>query len=285
MTARIEGVALAARDATFAYEKDPVLEHISMDIVAGEFVALVGHTGSGKSTLLRLLAGLEAPTSGDVRIAGVSTARARDRRRLFGRVGYAMQRPERQLFCDTVREDVAYGPSNLGLDAAAAARRADGALAELGIEALADRSPFALSGGQQRLCALAGILAMEPGVVLFDEPLAGLDPAGRDLVRDAIVRVNAQGATVVMVTHDMNDAATLARRVCVLDHGRLVADGAPDEVFSDEKRLHDLGLGLPDALSYARELEKRCGVDLGSPLDAGSLADAVAAALARKGAR
>jgi energy-coupling factor transport system ATP-binding protein len=126
---------------------------------------------------------------------------------------------------------------------------------------------------------------MQPGAVLFDEPLAGLDPAGRDLVRGAIRRVNARGATVVMVTHDMNDAASLAKRVCVLDHGRLVADGSPADVFSDEKRLHDLGLGLPDALAFAHDLEKRCGVDLGSPLDAESLAAAVAAAVARKGAR
>lgn len=252
------------------------LDDVSFQVLEGETCAVVGQTGSGKSTLLRLLCGLEAPDAGSVEVAGATTATKRDRRDVRRAVGYVMQHPERQLFAQTVESDVAFGPRNMGLSADEVARRVDHALDLVGLAAKKDLSPFELSGGQKRLAAIAGVLAMQPKLLVLDEPTAGLDPRGRAGLRRLLADLRAHGVTIVQVTHSMEDAAR-ADRVVVLDESRVIADGAPAEVFSPEnaERLHACGLGIPRPLAYARELEKRGAPALGDPLTIEELAAAL----------
>ena len=252
------------------------LDDVSFQVLEGETCAVVGQTGSGKSTLLRLLCGLEAPDEGSVEVAGATTATKRGRRDVRRAVGYVMQHPERQLFAQTVESDVAFGPRNMGLPADEVARRVDHALDLVGLAAKKDLSPFELSGGQKRLAAIAGVLAMQPKLLVLDEPTAGLDPRGRAGLRRLLAELRAHGVTIVQVTHSMEDAAR-ADRVVVLDESRVIADGAPAEVFSPEnaERLHACGLGIPRPLAYARELEKKGAPALGDPLTIEELAAAL----------
>lgn len=252
------------------------LNDVSFQVLEGETCAVVGQTGSGKSTLLRLLCGLEAPDAGSVEVTGASTATKRGRRDVRRAVGYVMQHPERQLFAQTVESDVAFGPRNMGLPADEVARRVDHALDLVGLAAKKDLSPFELSGGQKRLAAIAGVLAMQPKLLVLDEPTAGLDPRGRAGLRRLLADLRAHGVTIVQVTHSMEDAAR-ADRVVVLDESRVIADGAPAEVFSPENaaRLHACGLGIPRPLAYARELEKKGAPALGDPLTIEELAAAL----------
>lgn len=258
---------------------DAALEGVSLELAPGTFCSVVGQTGSGKSSLLRLLAALDAPDEGVVRMCGVATGRRRDRRRLHGRVGLVMQRPERQLFAETVLDDVAYGPSNQGLPRNEAQARAREALAIVGLVGREDASPFSLSGGQRRLCAIAGILAMRPEILLLDEPMAGLDPRGRNRLREVLATVRATETTVVQVTHSMDEAAR-SDVVAVLDRGHLAAFDSPAVVFThdNEARLREAGLGLPHPLEFAHALGRE-GFELGcEPLCATQLADAIARA-------
>ena len=259
-------------------ERHPALDHVSFAIPARSTTAIVGQTGSGKSTLLRLLCALEGPDAGKLVVSGVDTSTRRQRRQLHGRVGYVMQHPERQLFAETVWEDVAYGPGNMHLETAEVERRCREALALVGLTGREQTSPFHLSGGLQRLCALAGILAMEPTILVLDEPTAGLDPHGRAQLRQILGRVSARGVTVIQVTHSMDDAA-LADQVIVLNEGTLLMSGTPQEVFAPatEELLRQSGLGLPEALAWALRLAGK-GVDVGTPLALPALADALHAA-------
>lgn len=252
------------------------LNDVSFQVLEGETCAVVGQTGSGKSTLLRLLCGLEAPDAGSVEVAGASTATKRGRRDVRRAVGYVMQHPERQLFAQTVESDVAFGPRNMGLPADEVARRVDHALDLVGLATKKGLSPFELSGGQKRLAAIAGVLAMQPKLLVLDEPTAGLDPRGRAGLRRLLADLRAHGVTIVQVTHSMEDAAR-ADRVVVLDESRVIADGAPAEVFSPEnaERLHACGLGIPRPLAYARALEKNGAPALGDPLTIEELAAAL----------
>lgn len=252
------------------------LNDVSFQVLEGETCAVVGQTGSGKSTLLRLLCGLEAPDAGSVEVAGATTATKRGRRDVRRAVGYVMQHPERQLFAQTVESDVAFGPRNMGLPADEVTRRVDHALDLVGLAAKKGLSPFELSGGQKRLAAIAGVLAMQPKLLVLDEPTAGLDPRGRAGLRRLLAELRAHGVTIVQVTHSMEDAAR-ADRVVVLDESRVIADGAPAEVFSPENaaRLHACGLGIPRPLAYARELEKKGVPALGDPLTIEELAAAL----------
>lgn len=285
-----------AEDVRFSYEQSrrrrrradaapAALDGVTLDVPRGAHVALVGQTGSGKSTLLRLIAALEVPDQGSIEVDGISTADRRERRRLHGRVGYVMQRPERQLFAETVAQDVAYGPSNLGLSPSEVDQRVKRALDLVGLAGKDDASPFQLSGGQQRLCALAGILAMEPDLLVLDEPTAGLDPRGRGKLRRILDGLNATGTTLVEVTHAMEDAAR-ADLVAVLDDGRVVLTGTPAQVFSADnaEKLHDMGLGVPHPLAFARALEDAGCAPLGDPLTNEALADAIADAAGATGA-
>lgn len=267
---RVSGVS-------YAYTpRHAALDDVSFQVFEGETCAVVGQTGSGKSTLLRLLCGLEAPDAGSVEVAGASTATKRGRRDVRRAVGYVMQHPERQLFAQTVESDVAFGPRNMGLPADEVARRVDHALDLVGLAAKKDLSPFELSGGQKRLAVIAGVLAMQPKLLVLDEPTAGLDPRGRAGLRRLLAELRAHGVTIVQVTHSMEDAAR-ADRVVVLDESRVIADGAPAEVFSPENaaRLHACGLGIPRPLAYARELEKKGVPALGDPLTIEELAAAL----------
>lgn len=284
-----------AEDVRFSYEQSrrrrradaapAALDGVTLGVPRGAHVALVGQTGSGKSTLLRLIAALEVPDQGSIEVDGISTADRRGRRMLHGRVGYVMQRPERQLFAETVAQDVAYGPTNLGLSPSEVNQRVRRALDLVGLADKNDASPFQLSGGQQRLCALAGILAMEPDLLVLDEPTAGLDPRGRRKLRRILDGLNAAGTTLVEVTHAMEDAAR-AGLVAVLDDGRVVLTGTPAQVFSagNAEKLHDMGLGVPHPLAFARALEDAGCAPLGEPLTNEALADAIAGVAVAAGA-
>lgn len=231
------------------------LDNISFFLERGTSTALIGHTGSGKSTLLRLLCALEVPDSGTVEVAGITSRKRRGRKAIHNQVGFVMQRPERQLFGTTIFEDVAFGPKNQGLRGGELSHRVKEALELVGLEVSDERSPFELSGGQRRLCALAGILAMHPQLLVLDEPTAGLDPAARKNLLQLLRRISAQGTTLLQVTHSMDDAAT-CDNVLVLEGGRLLAQGAPNQVFTPQTaaQLTSCGLGIPTALTFATAL-------------------------------
>lgn len=246
---------ILARDLGFSYGPGAqALDGVSLEVPVRATTAIVGQTGSGKSTLLRLLCGLEAADAGSLTVCGINAATKRGRRQIRRAVGYVMQHPERQLFAQTVAEDVAFGPRNQGLSAAEVERRVAHALDLVGLADRRDASPFELSGGQQRLAAIAGVLAMEPELLVLDEPTAGLDPRGRARLRALMADLAAHGVTLLQVTHSMEDAAR-ADHVVVLDQSHVLAAGTPAEVFcpANEPQLTAVGLGLPRPLAYARE--------------------------------
>lgn len=250
-----EPPAILARDLGFSYGPDAqALDGVSLEVPVRATTAIVGQTGSGKSTLLRLLCGLEAADAGSLTVCGINAATKRGRRQIRRAVGYVMQHPERQLFAQTVAEDVAFGPRNQGLSAAEVERCVAHALDLVGLTDRRDASPFELSGGQQRLAAIAGVLAMEPELLVLDEPTAGLDPSGRARLRALMADLAAHGVTLLQVTHSMEDAAR-ADHVVVLDQSHVLATGTPAEVFcpANEPQLTAVGLGLPRPLAYARE--------------------------------
>ena len=242
------------------------LNDISFEIADGEFLAIAGHTGSGKSTLVLHLNGVINPTHGKVLWDGQDLADKKTANEARGDIGVVFQYPENQLFAATVYEDVAFGPRNLGLDATEVEQRVKDAieLVELDYETFKDRSPFELSGGQQRRVAFAGVLAMRPTTLVLDEPVAGLDPASRNEFLGFIDRLHKRGITLVMVSHNMNDIARLADRMLVLDRGEIAFLGTPEEVFSHPVELREIGLGVPHAQRMANELR-----ELGVPLEEG----------------
>ena len=237
------------------------LDDVSLTIEDGEFVGLIGHTGSGKSTLVQHLNGLLLPTSGTITVDGLNIAdKATDRRAIRRKVGLVFQYPENQLFEETVEKDIAFGPKNLGLDDAEIDRRVRDAMRKVALDydALHERSVFELSGGQMRRVAIAGVLAMEPRTLVLDEPCAGLDPRGREEILGLIRDLHRDtGATIVMVSHSMDDVASLAERVIVMNHGRVAMDGAPREVFSRGAELRAIGLDVPQAVLLADKLRER----------------------------
>ena len=270
-----EAAAVSVRDTTFSYQK-PVLKNISVDVQKGSHVAVIGSTGSGKSTLARLICALDTPDSGSLCVAGLDTRQKQNRRKLHGIVGYVMQRPERQLFAQTVAEDVAFGPSNLGLSACDITSAVNDTLKLVGLSHKADASPFELSGGQQRLCALAGVIAMQPKVLVLDEPTSGLDPYYCSELRKIINAVLEDGCTVIELTHSMEDAAE-TDQIVVLHEGYLVFSGTPYQTFThfSEAEFQELGLGIPHALAWAQHLSRTTGINLGEPLTLSELVDAL----------
>lgn len=268
-----ESAAVSVCDVTFSYQK-PVLKNISVDVQKGSHVAVIGSTGSGKSTLARLICALDTPDSGILCVAGLDTRQKQNRRKLHGIVGYVMQRPERQLFAQTVAEDVAFGPTNLGLSSCDVASAVDAALELVGLSHKADASPFELSGGQQRLCALAGVIAMQPKVLVLDEPTSGLDPYYCSELRKIINAVLEDGCTVIELTHSMEDAAE-TDQIIVLHEGDLVFSGTPYQTFThfSEAEFQELGLGIPHALAWAQRLSRTTGINLGEPLTLSELVD------------
>lgn len=242
------------------------LRDLTASVPAGSLTALIGRTGSGKSTTAELACALKLPNTGRVLVAGIDSADASRRDELRARVGFVAQLPERQLFAETVFDDVAFGPRNLGLDEEEVARRIAEALDAVGLPAepgLLDRSPFALSGGQRRAVAIAGVLAMRPGILILDEPMAGLDPQARRRMRALMRSLKARGTTLFTITHDMDDVAELADHVIALDRGAVVAEGSPREVFSVDEQLLP---GVPSALAAARRLRAQGIPIAGDPL-------------------
>ncbi|MBE5795080.1 MAG: energy-coupling factor transporter ATPase [Clostridiales bacterium] len=236
------------------------LRDITLTIEDGELIGLLGHTGSGKTTLVQHLNGLIKPTEGKVIVDGLDTSdKNTSLLEVRRKVGLVFQYPEYQLFEETVAKDIAFGPKNLGLSEEETDRRVRTAMEKVGLdyEEIAERSPFELSGGQMRRVAIAGVLAMQPKVLVLDEPTAGLDPAGRRSILDMIRQLHAAGGlTVIMVSHSMDDISTLATRLIVMSRGELAMTGTPREVFKNRELLSSIGLGVPQAAELAFQLRE-----------------------------
>lgn len=244
------------------------LRDVSLTVRRGEFLGLAGHTGSGKSTLVQHLNGLIRPQEGSVRALGLDLSNKKDAAAVKAKVGVVFQYPERQLFAETVAQDVAFGPHNLGLPQDEVDRRVESSLSRVGLDlsTVGDKSPFELSGGQQRRVAFAGVLAMEPEVLVLDEPMAGLDPAARRDFLELIDRLHRNGLTVVMVSHSMDDLANCCDRIVVMNEGAVFAEGTPEQVFAHADELKSIGLGVPAAQRMALAL-----AEVGVPLRRGGL--------------
>ena len=255
------------------------LHDVSLTVCHGEFLGLAGHTGSGKSTLVQHLNGLIRPQEGSVRALGLNLSNKKDAAAVKAKVGVVFQYPERQLFAETVAQDVAFGPHSLGLLQDEVDRRVESSLARVGLDlaTVGDKSPFELSGGQQRRVAFAGVLAMEPEVLVLDEPVAGLDPAARRDFLELIDRLHREGLTVVMVSHSMDDLANCCDRIVVMNEGAVFAEGTPAQVFAHADELKSIGLGVPAAQRMALALAE-AGVPLhcAGLYTVGSLADELA---------
>ncbi len=273
-------MSIEVRNLSHIYNKGMADQHVAFEDVSfsvanGEIAAIVGHTGSGKSTLLQHLNGLLKADSGSIFVddaeitkEGISLVEVRKK------VGLVFQYPEYQLFEETVAKDVSFGPKNLGLDEEAVAERVKKSLKLVGlpIEEFGERSPFDLSGGQKRRVAIAGVLAMEPRVLILDEPAAGLDPKSHKDIIELIKKVNEiENNIILFVSHDMDEVAALADKVFVMNNGKMVLSGTPGEVFSQRDRLREMSLGVPEPMEFLTELREK-GLDLRR--DALSLDDA-----------
>lgn len=246
-------------------EKTPfektALNNINITINDGEFIALIGHTGSGKSTLIQHMNGLLKPSSGkiivddiDITTSGVKLSDIRKK------VGLVFQYAEYQLFEETIEKDVMYGPKNLGLSDEEALKRVKKSMEMVGLnyDTFKNKSPFDLSGGQKRRVAIAGVIAMEPKVLILDEPTAGLDPKGRDEILSQISKLHSEyGMTIVLVSHSMEDVAKVADRIIVMDEGKCILDGVPKDIFKEIETLENVGLAVPQVTYLIRELNNK----------------------------
>ena len=259
-------MGIALENVSFTYQEgtplaSTALSDVSLTIEDGSYTALIGHTGSGKSTILQLLNGLLVPSQGSVRVFDTlitSTSKSKDIRQIRKQVGLVFQFAENQIFEETVLKDVAFGPQNFGVSEEDAEQIAREKLALVGIdESLFNRSPFELSGGQMRRVAIAGILAMEPAVLVLDEPTAGLDPLGRKELMNLFRKLHQSGMTIVLVTHLMDDVAEYANQVYVMEKGRLVKGGKPSDVFQDVVFMEEVQLGVPKITAFCKRLADR----------------------------
>ena len=242
----------------------PVFADLNLTIEEGSFVAVLGTNGCGKSTLAKHFNAILLPSGGKVYVCGIDTANEDRLITIRRNVGMVFQNPDNQIVANVVEEDVAFGPENLGIASPEIRRRVDGALKQVDMYEYRTHAPHLLSGGQKQRIAIAGVIAMEPKCIVLDEPTAMLDPRGRREVIDTIGRLNREkGITVVLITHHMDEAAK-AQRVVVLDKGKVAADGAPKEVFSQVELLHGIGLAAPETVELCWELNQE-GFDL--PLD------------------
>lgn len=275
--------AITLKNLSYTYSKKTpyekrALDNINLEIQEGEFVGLVGATGSGKSTLIQHLNGLIKTQEGEVEVAGMNAKDKKTLKKLRFTVGMVFQYPEYQLFEDTVAKDIAFGPKNMKLSKEEIDRRVRNAMEVVGLpyEIFAERSPFELSGGEKRRAAIAGVIAMEPQILVLDEPVAGLDPAGRREILELIAKLKKEvSPTIIMVSHYMDDIAAMATRIVALKDGKIVADGAPERVFGDREKAREAGLDLPSAAKIADRLRAR-GIDVSTEIvTLGQLAEAL----------
>ncbi|MGK0468784.1 energy-coupling factor transporter ATPase [Clostridium sp.] len=237
------------------------LDNISLEIKQGEFVALIGHTGSGKSTLIQHINGLLKPTSGTIIIDELDiTVKKAKLTGIRKKVGLVFQYPEYQLFEETIEKDIAFGPHNLGLDNDEINKRVQRAMKIVGLdyEEYKDKSPFEISGGQKRRVAIAGVVAMQPKILILDEPTAGLDPKGRDDILSKIVQLYEENnMTIILVSHSMEDVAKVANRIIVMDEATCILDGTPAKIFKEIQVLENVGLAVPQVTYLIRELRSK----------------------------
>jgi energy-coupling factor transport system ATP-binding protein len=243
------------------------LQDINFDIPSGEFLAIIGHTGSGKSTLLQHLNALLKPTNGSVTIGDMTVnpkQKMKNLKKVREKVGIVFQFPEHQLFEETVIKDICFGPMNFGVPEEQAKKRAKELISKVGLpEEVLDKSPFDLSGGQMRRVAIAGVLAMEPDVIVLDEPTAGLDPRGQKEMMDMFYELHQEkGLTTILVTHSMEDAARYADKIAILQKGRLKQLDKPQAIFSEPEQLFEMGLDVPDVVRFQYLFEKKAGIKL-----------------------
>ncbi|MFZ7947137.1 energy-coupling factor ABC transporter ATP-binding protein [Neobacillus sp. 19] len=243
------------------------IQDVSIDIPTGMYMAIIGHTGSGKSTVLQHLNGLLQPTKGTVKI-GSHEIKAQQKNKnlkpVRQKVGIVFQFPEHQLFEETVEKDIIFGPMNFGVSETEAKERARQALKQVGLaEEILEKSPFDLSGGQMRRVAIAGVLAMEPDVIVLDEPTAGLDPRGRKEIMDMFYTLHkVRGLSTILVTHSMEDAARYADKIVIMQQGKVVKQGSPQEIFSSPVELVEMGLDVPEVVRFQLKLEEKTGLKL-----------------------
>lgn len=263
----MENSIISFSNVSYRYESDGempsplAIENVNIDIKKGEFVAVLGHNGSGKSTLAKLSNAIIVPEKGKVFVKGMDTSDEQLEYDIRQTVGVVFQNPDNQIVATIVEEDVAFGPENLGVEPAKIRERVDNALKSVGMYEYRFHEPHKLSGGQKQRVAIAGIMAMETECIVLDEPTAMLDPKGRQEVIDAMIRLNREhGITVVLITHYMEEAVK-ADRVIVMDSGKVVLDGTPREVFSQETVIEKAGLELPESAKLANNL-RRAGVNL-----------------------
>lgn len=265
-----------AADVRYSYTGENsislALQGVTLSVEKGEFVAIIGHNGSGKSTFARLVNALYLPESGTVTVEGMDTkdeAKVWDIRKCCGMV---FQNPDNQIVATIVEEDVAFGPENLGVPPKEIRVRVDEALEQVGMSEYKERAPHMLSGGQKQRVAIAGVLAMHPDIVVFDEPTAMLDPEGRAEVLETIKKLNAEGKTIIYITHYMEEAL-YADRVCIMTGGRITLSGTPREVFSNEQAIKEAGLNFPPHIELYHRLKAK-GFDLGGcPLNVEELVE------------
>lgn len=263
MSIKIENLTYTYMPKT-PFEKKAI-DDVSIEINQGEFVALIGHTGSGKSTLIQHINGLLKPTSGTILIDDIDITKKNVKlTSIRKKVGLVFQYPEYQLFEETIEKDIAFGPKNLGLDNDEINKRVQRAMKIVGLdyEEYKDKSPFEISGGQKRRVAIAGVVAMEPQVLILDEPTAGLDPKGRDDILNKILELyKEKNITIILVSHSMEDVAKVANRILVMDKGKCILDGTPEKIFREIETLESVGLAVPQMTYLIRELRNK-GFDL-----------------------
>lgn len=265
---------LSVKELSFVYSQGTPFEHTAVDKVSfeverGDFIGIIGHTGSGKSTLVQMLNGLLKPTSGTIALDGIDIwDKPKEIRKIRFKVGLVFQYPEYQLFEETVEKDIAFGPTNMGLSEKEIAERVRKAAQFVGLDKdLLEKSPFDLSGGEKRRAAIAGVVAMDPDILILDEPCAGLDPLGRDVLLTQIYRYHKErGNTVLLVSHSMEDVASVCDKVMVMNKSHLEMFDTADKIFSQGERLSSMGLRIPQITSIMDAL-----IAAGFPLPKGTL--------------
>src|SRR5690625_5234440 len=260
------------KNVTYIYQRNSPFEHKAVDdlsfhIPSGSFVAIIGHTGSGKSTLIQHLNGLSAPSEGEVHIGDfklTNEEKRKNMKELRSRVGVVFQYPEHQLFEETVAKDIAFGPENFGVQQEEIEKRTRQVIRQVHLpEELLERSPFDLSGGQKRRVAIAGVLAIQPEVLVLDEPTAGLDPRGQKEIMDMFYELHQQeGLTTILVTHSMEDALKYADHILILNKGKKYMEGAPEEILTQRDALQSVQLDVPEIVQFLSAFEETTGVKM-----------------------